>query len=305
MSSALPVDLARARAVRTAVAIVTGAVAVIAAGVSGPATTSSSATATTVRPGATNTGVPAGTTLRVHQGDLVVTKAGTVIDRLDIRGEVYIKANNVKITRSIVRGGPAATKPRALVMAWWNYTGLKIEDSTFRATNRSLLIDGISGSNITATRVNVSNVVDPVKVIGSNVTITRSWLHGNIHSDNDPNHKDGRTHDDSVQITGGSNIVIQENTLEDAHNAAIQINQGVRLTSKVAISRNWLSDGVCTLNISAGAGPALQGITVTGNRFGPGSHAKRCPILSPKTSRVQFSGNVWDDTGFGAAPRFF
>ena len=39
MSSALPVDLARARAVRTAVAIVTGAVAVIAAGVSGPATT--------------------------------------------------------------------------------------------------------------------------------------------------------------------------------------------------------------------------------------------------------------------------
>lgn len=277
----------------------------IAAGMTAPVTTSPPATAATARPGASNTGVPAGTVLRVHQGDLVITKAGTVIDSMDIRGEVYIKANNVKITRSVVRGGPAATKGRALVMAWWNFTGFKIEDSTLRATNRSLLIDGISGSNITATRVNVSNVVDPVKVIGPNVTITRSWLHGNIHSDNDPNHKDGRTHDDSVQITGGSNIVIQENTLEDANNAAIQINQGVRLTSNVVIARNWLSDGVCTLNISAGNGPALQGVRITGNRFGPGSEAKRCPILSPKTSPVQFSGNVWDDTGVAVAPRYF
>ena len=305
MSSALPVDLARTRTLRAAVAIVTGAVAMIATGVSSPVATSSSASAAVARPGSSNTGVPVGTTLRVHQGDLVVTRAGTVIDGLDIRGHVYIKANNVRITRSIIRGGPAATKPRALVMAWWSFTGFRIEDSTLRATNRSLLIDGISGSNITATRVNVSNVVDPVKVIGPNVTVTRSWLHGNIHSENDPYHKDGRTHDDSVQITGGSNIVIQDNTLEDANNAAIQINQGVRLTSNVVIARNWLSDGVCTLNISAGSGPPLRGVKITSNRFGLGSHAKRCPILSPKSSPVQFSGNVWDDTGGAAVPRFF
>ena len=305
MSSALSSSLVRARARRTAAGIFAGAMAVVAAGVGAPGTSSTMASAAAVRPGPSNTGVPAGTVLRVHQGDLVVTKAGTVIDRMDIRGEVSIKANNVKITRSLIRGGPAATKDRALVMAWWNFTGLKIEDSTLRATNRSLLIDGISGSNITATRVNVSNVVDPVKVIGSNVVITRSWLHGNIHSDNDPNHKDRRTHDDSVQITGGSNIVIQDNTLEDAHNAAIQINQGVRRTSNVVITRNWLSDGVCTLNISAGTGPALQGVRVISNRFGPGSEAKRCPIVSPKTSPVQFSGNVWDDSGVAAAARFF
>ena len=125
MSSPLLVDPARARNLRMAVAIVTGAVAMIAAGVSSPVATPESASAATARPGSSNTGVPVGTTLRVHQGDLVVTKAGTVIDSLDIRGEVYIKANNVKITRSIVRGGAAATKPRALVMAWWNFTGFR------------------------------------------------------------------------------------------------------------------------------------------------------------------------------------
>lgn len=257
------------------------------------------------RPGASNTGVPAGTKLTVHQGNLVVKTAGTVIDGLDIRGEVEIKANNVKIKRSIIRGGATATQDRALVMAWWNYTGATIEDSTLVATNRSLLLDGLSGSNFTATRVNVSNVVDPVKVIGSNVTVANSWLHGNVHSDSDPNQKDGRTHDDSIQITSGSAIVIRGNTLEDAHNAAIQINQGASATSAVTISGNWLSDGVCTLNISQGSGKPLQAIKVTGNRFGPGSEDRRCPILSPSTSPVQFASNVWDDTGAAAAARFF
>src|SRR4029079_19514480 len=43
------------------------------------------------------TGVPARTQLTVHEGDIVVKKAGTVLDGLDIHGFVTIQAPNVTI----------------------------------------------------------------------------------------------------------------------------------------------------------------------------------------------------------------
>ena len=60
------------------------------------------------KPGSTNTGVPVGTALKVYNGDLNVTKDGTVIEALDIRGSVYVHANNVTIKKSLIRGGPAS-----------------------------------------------------------------------------------------------------------------------------------------------------------------------------------------------------
>ena len=44
------------------------------------------------KPSAMTTGVPAGTRLKVHRGDLVITKAGTHLDGLDIHGFVVVKA---------------------------------------------------------------------------------------------------------------------------------------------------------------------------------------------------------------------
>src|SRR5690606_36358755 len=38
------------------------------------------------KPGAHNTGVPAGTDLTVHEGDLTITEDGTVVEGLDVRG---------------------------------------------------------------------------------------------------------------------------------------------------------------------------------------------------------------------------
>src|SRR5690242_11944876 len=55
------------------------------------------------RPGPGNTGVPAGTTLTRHDGNLVITKAGAVYDRLDIHGFVIVKAPDVTIRRSVIR----------------------------------------------------------------------------------------------------------------------------------------------------------------------------------------------------------
>ena len=88
------------------------------------------------RPGPGNTGVPDGTKLTVHSGDLTVSKDGTVVDGLDIRGFLNIKASNVTVRRSVIHGG-VATGPgfKALVAAYGDHRNFVIEDSTLVAAN--------------------------------------------------------------------------------------------------------------------------------------------------------------------------
>jgi hypothetical protein len=245
-------------------------------------------------PGSGTYGVPPGTRLTVHQGDLVIKRAGTVIDAMDIHGHIQVKANNVTIKRSIIRGGAADTHASALVAAWWGAKNLVVEDSTLRADHPNVNIDGLSGSNFTARRLDVSHVVDSVKVIGPNVSLTNSWLHQLFHSDHDPNHPDGHTHDDGIQIEGGSNIVIQGNTIADAHNAAIMITQNHSATSAVHISSNQLSGGACTVNVTQkGKGSPLTGISLAGNRFGTGTYGYACAMRLPRASSFSLSDNRW------------
>lgn len=270
-----------------------------------PSSSSSTTTTLSGRPGSSNTGAPSGT-LRVINGDLKITTRGTVLDGVDIRGYVSIQADDVTIRNSVIRGGAAPSTDRALVMAWWGYKNLVIEDTTLVPSAPSVYTDGISGSNFTARRLDISGVVDPVKVIGNNVTVVDSWLHDTFHSRNDPTQSDGFTHDDSVQITGGSNILLRGNLMEDSHNAAIMVSQGYAITSQVRIESNWLGDGVCTINVTqAPRNTPIQGMTISNNRFAPGSEDTRCPMRLPDSSPISVSGNVWDATGLAAKPNWF
>jgi hypothetical protein len=142
--------------------------------------------------------------------------------------------------------------------------------------------------------MDIYGVVDGLKVIGSNVTLTDSWIHNLLHSDNDPNQRDGTTHDDNVQVEGGNNIVIQRNTMTDGHNAAIQVTQNYAVTSNIKITDNWLSGGACTVNVTQKAkGGPIQGMTIGSNDFGPGRYGLACAIRVPQTSPISIWSNVW------------
>lgn len=259
-----------------------------------------------VKPGSSNTGVPSGTVLQVHQGDLTITQPGTVVDALDIRGVVRIQADNVTLKRSIVRGGPASAASQALVAAWWNAKNFVIQDSTLAATNPTINLDGLSGSGITARRLNISRVVDTVKVIGSNVSVSDSWLHGNLHSDNDLNQSDGKTHDDNVQIEGGSNIRITGNTMEGSYNAAVMVTQNVSKTSDFILESNWLQGGACTVNVTERSrGGSIYGMAVRNNRFGVSRYGSTCPMRLPSSSPISVTSNIWDSTLKQALPTYF
>jgi hypothetical protein len=270
----------------------------------GPASASAQSVATT-KPGSTNTGVPAGTALKVYNGDLTVTKDGTIVEALDIRGSVYVHANNVTIKKSLIRGGPASKNQQAIIASWWGNTNIKVEDSTLRADHPSYWQDGLSGGNITATRLNISNVVDSVKVIGGNVTVANSWLHNNVHYSPDPNQSDNMTHDDGIQVTGGKNIVITGNSIDGAHNAALMVGQG-KTVANVTVSGNYLGGGGCTINVTqSGVGTPIQGMVIKNNQFGTGRYGTSCPMRLPSASPISLSANVWATTGAATQPQRF
>ena len=255
-------------------------------------------------------GVPAGTSLRIVNGDMTITTAGTVLDGVDLHGYLSIKADNVTIKNSIIRGGAAATtSSRALVAAWWKFKNLQVINSTLKAEHPSLRVDGLSGSNFTASGLDISGVVDTAKVIGPNVTIRNSWFHDPIHSDSDPNQPDGKTHDDGIQLEGGSNVLIENNKIAGFHNAAIQVTQNYSATNGVTIRNNQFSDGACQINVTdrgaGGAGAPIHSFALTSNRFGPGKYGTTCPMRLPKTSTFSVSGNSWLANGLAATPNWF
>ncbi|MDD9205819.1 right-handed parallel beta-helix repeat-containing protein, partial [Georgenia sp. 10Sc9-8] len=158
------------------------------------------------KPGPDSTGVPAGTVLEVHHGDLDIREPGTVIDGLDVRGYVRVRAEDVVIRNSVIRGGTAGRQD-GLIKVIDGGASLLIEDSELAAADPNPGIDGLKGWNITARRVNIHSVIDGGHFWGSNVTVENSWIHDLLHYRNDPNHSDG-SHDDGIQIQQGSNIRI-------------------------------------------------------------------------------------------------
>lgn len=246
--------------------------------------------------------MPAGTKLTVVNGDQVFSRANQVISGLDVHGFVQIRAKNVTIKDSIIRGGP---NPRCNSAVVWvradSGASATIEDTEIDPAHPSPCLDGIWATSTTLLRMNIHGAVDGVKAY-DNVTIEDSYLHDLSWFASDPNQGGGATHNDDVQTyEGNEHIVLRHNTMSPGPggNSAYQVTQdGGHVATDLHIEDNWLDGGGCTLNFAHKGGPTpMTGIYVTNNRFGRHS-TFQCPILvSTQTILSQDSGNVWDDTG--------
>lgn len=249
----------------------------------------------TGKPSTATTGVPKGTALQRIDGDRTYTKAGQVIENVDIHGYVTIKAKNVVIRNAIIRGGAARCNAAVVNVASGS---LAMERSEIAPAHPNACLDGIWASNATLRRLNVHGVVDGVKA-GSNVLLEDSYIHDLSWYASDPNQGGGPTHNDDVQTLSGSHVTLRRNVLValPKGNAAYQVTQDFGPVSDLHIEHNWLDGGGCTLNFAHKVESSLTGISVIGNRFGRHS-TFQCPILvSTKTTLTANSGNVWDDTG--------
>lgn len=255
------------------------------------------------RPGPGNTGVPAGTALKVVNGDLTIDKAGAVVSGVDVRGWVRINAPRVTFKNSVVRGRATGGGSNTNTLIISKQPGVLISDVELAQSHPQPGVDGLKGYGFTARRLNIHDVNDSVLIYGDNTRVESSWLHGNLHYVQDPTMNNTPSHDDNIQVQGGSNIRLVGNTIEGAFNSGLMITQDVSVTSDLRFTGNWANGGGCTVNIAEkGRGP-IQNLVVSSNRFGRDSRVADCPVIAPPTTPLVAEGNVYDDNGQPATIR--
>jgi len=207
-------------------------------------------------PDATNTGVPAGTALTVHQGDRTVNVAGTVIDGLDIRGCLIINANNVTIRNSRIGAGGDCEH---YVVRSFNRSGVVIEDVEIVLTGWET--KGIAFDGYTARRVWFHGGSDCAHT-GTNVVIVDSFCDIPAGGPADGPHFDG------FQSDGGRNITLRHNTIRVpyAQTSAILMSTNTSPIRDVSIVDNLMAGGGWTVYCGTSTGgPVLGTLTFSGN----------------------------------------
>jgi len=230
------------------------------------------------KPGPTNTGVPAGTTLK-KSGTVTVDQDGAVVEDLDIDGQVMVNADNVTIRRVRITSGDYYP-----IRYDDPHRGLVVEDTEIIGTSDDATA-AISFSHYTARRVNVHGSADGLKA-DEDVLIEDSWIH-------DPRNADGQ-HNDGVQSTGGKGVTLRHNVIAGASNAAVQTGDEGARTEDLTIQCNWLSGGGWTLNIRGTGATVPINTKIIDNRFGR-DHGYGPWTLDDPNPTV--TGNVYDDDG--------
>jgi chitodextrinase len=233
-------------------------------------------------PDASNTGVPAGTSLTVVNGNLNVNTAGQVVDARDVRGCIIVNASGVTVRNTkaecIIIDNSALSGPRATFV-----------DSEIRCDPTSWNT-GIRFGNFNATRLDISNCENGLD-IGSNVSLKDSYIHDLAQG--------GSLHADGIQ-GAIRNAVIEHNTIYGftgtVQGTSAIIASGSSNTNTV-IRNNLMAGGAYTLYCPrvSGGDPSFQ---VLNNYFST--------ISSPKVGAFgaldscngeTLSGNAYYESG--------
>ncbi|WDR02921.1 right-handed parallel beta-helix repeat-containing protein [Devosia algicola] len=212
-------------------------------------------------PDSTNTGVPDGVTL-LPSGSIIVTKPGTVISGLDIKGTVYIDADNVTIENCKI-----TSSSYSVVQIKTGSNGVVVQDCEINGVGSNN--DGSHGINGVGTflRNDIYNVENGINVgAGSGTVIEGNYIHDLKAT--------GSPHYDGIQIDGGqSDILIQNNTVINDHGqtAAVMIDNYFGSVSNVVVTNNLLVGGGYTIYSDGQfGGGKLSGIEITNNHIGGG-----------------------------------
>jgi hypothetical protein len=246
-------------------------------------------------PSQQTTGVRAGSTLTTVNGNLTITAPGRY-ENLDVHGFVDVRAADVEIRNSRVRGGVATTSRGLITATNAAVRNLVIEGVELVPEHPTLWLTGVLGHDYTARCVDVYQTVDGFGVFNTHdpggptrVTIQQSYCHHLAYYSPDPGHDDGHTHNDCVQIQGGSGAVVRQNTLHAYlsgkagtlnypadHNqalSAIMLNDNVGRTTQVTVADNLINGGDIAVNAGGLAHQPTDFLgTFHRNRFNRGQY---------------------------------
>ena len=250
-------------------------------------------------PNASNTGVPEGTKLRTS-GPITITKPGTVIDRLYVKGCIEVLASNVTIRRTLVRGGVCgADHSIDIGYGGAKYRGILIEDVEIDGARIQARGAAIGNSGFTCRRCNIHGTARGVQM-SSDVVVQDSYIHGLYGtpvSENAP-----------IQTNGGDHFVIRHNNLvmDDmpGGTSALALFGEFGAIDDVLVERNLFNGGtycVYAANDPTKPHPVATRARFVGNAFGRSLHRK-CGLYGPVTAWSSkgrgnvWSGNYWLDT---------
>lgn len=252
-------------------------------------------------PSASGTGVPAGVSLR-SVGDVKVTKNGTVVSGLYVRGEISVEANNVVIKNTRVTNSGAADWG---IVQSEGHSGLVIQDSEIRGNGSQELQQAVLnfGGDITVRRTEISQVSDGVATVQG--TIEDNYLH-------DPKVFQG-DHVDMIQSTGnapsGKSLTIRHNTIinTQGQTSVIALFQDFGVPHDVLITQNYIAGGGWSIYGGDGDKGTPTNIRITNNTFGRDVFPN-CGVNGPIAywphggSGNVWSGNVWAGSGAAVTP---
>jgi hypothetical protein len=241
-------------------------------------------------PDASNTGVPAGTTLSAYTGPSTITTANTVIDGKSI-GCIRVSAPGVIIRNSKI----SCTGGYAVFSGDGDYSGtpLLIQDSDISCNNSGGT--AVGEANFTLRRVDISGCENGGD-INQSVTIQDSYVHDLYNSASA--HTDGFQfafgHLENGSVVAGSlNVTIDHNTIYGMGadgsfgTSAIISNRGA--DKNVLIQNNLLAGGAVALYCE-------QGARGTNYRVLNNAFTRR---FSPKVGYYDISTDCSDETQSG------
>lgn len=225
---------------------------------------------------------------------LVVTKDGASYTRLDINGCVDIQANGVTITQSVIHC--ARTQPAVHIFP--GFGGLVLDQVEIDGSSRTNACVGYDGFKIL--RSNLHDCVDGID-FGSDVTIQGCYIHDLARLKG--------THNDVLQTVGGSNDIIEDNTLEayrtstdDLMNSAIQTGHLNENLTNVLVQHNYMDGGNYTVNAgsTSRSGHQISDYVFKDNVFG--RRSRYGPVQALGTGIAFDDTNVWLDDGKPVKP---
>ena len=233
-------------------------------------------------PDASSTGPRSGHSLTAS-GPLTITEDGATISDLAVDGCIDVKASNVTISDVTISCGRSTT---AIAIA----DGASATVQYTEIDGNGVVSTAVGFSNYTLSHVDIHDVIDGPRM-NFNVQVLDSFIHGL--------HRTSASHNDALQTTGGTGIVVRGNTLQaydagtqDPMNACVMIGSENAPLRDMVIEGNYMDGG----NYSILARADLNGanVTVSNNEFT--RNARYGPYRGVDAMNAD-SSNVYADTG--------
>jgi hypothetical protein len=251
-------------------------------------------------PSAATTGVPAGVRL-TSRGSVRVTRSGTVLNGLDVHGEIEVAADNVTIRNSRVvnPGGTWGIIQRE------GHTGLTVQNCDIRGDGVRQMQFGIlnQGGMITVRRADISVISNGIQT--DHGLIEDSYFH-------DPKFFSG-DHNDMIMTTSGPasgrSIVIRHNTVINTleQTSAIALFQDFGVVHDALVTNNLLAGGGYALYAGGGSHGTPYNVQIIGNvfrrsPFSRGGHFGPVTAWDGSGQGNEWRDNVWEGTGDPVRP---